>query len=89
MTVAGKAYPQLFGQLAALNDSLRAVHPLQHRENRPNSDHYPFTQVGVPSLFFYTQGGPPHYHDVHDLPDAFAYPVFWRFRRLIAEYLQR
>lgn len=89
MTVAGKAYPQLFGQLAALNDSLQAVYPLHQRENRPNSDHYPFTQAGVPALFFYTQGGPPHYHDVHDLPNAFAYPIFWHFRRLIAEYLQR
>ena len=89
MTMAGKAYPQLFGQLAALNDSMQAVHPLQQRENRPNSDHFPFTQVGVPALFFYTQGGPPHYHDVHDQPNAFAYPIFWHFRRLIAECLQR
>ncbi|MBX3102600.1 MAG: M28 family peptidase [Bacteroidetes bacterium] len=89
MTVAGKDYPALYAPLAALNDSLQCIYPLQSRENRPNSDHYPFTQAGIPALFFYTQGGPPHYHDVHDLPGAYQLEAFWVFRKLFIHLLTR
>lgn len=83
MTVAGKDYPTLFTPLSSLNDENGWIKPLQARENRPISDHYPFTQKGVQALFFYTQGGPRHYHDIHDLPTAFALDAFVNFHRLI------
>ncbi|MFN7709012.1 MAG: M28 family metallopeptidase [Sphingobacteriia bacterium] len=89
MTVAGKTYPQIYAPLSRLNDSLGLIHPLLARENRPNSDHYPFTQRGVPALFFYTQGGPPHYHDVYDRPEAYGLEAFWVFRRLILAWLAK
>lgn len=31
-----------------------------------NSDHAPFYEKGVPAFFFYTMGGPGHYHHVAD-----------------------
>jgi hypothetical protein len=36
------------------------------RGKAANSDHYHFTQKGVPSFFVYTLGGIKAYHDVFD-----------------------
>jgi len=43
---------------------LKAVNP---RGKAANSDHYFFTEKGVPSFFFYTLGGITAYHDVFDI----------------------
>lgn len=66
--VAGKDFPQYFERLSAQNARLHAVPQVKARANAPNSDHYWFAQAGVPSFFVYTEGGPPHYHDINDLP---------------------
>ena len=72
-----------------LLDSLRrdtihyplAVPPLpalKQRGRAANSDHYPFSERGVPAFFVYSLGGPGYYHDVRDRPatlhltDAYA-----------------
>jgi aminopeptidase YwaD len=34
-----------------------------------NSDHYPFSEKGVPAFFIFTNGGPGYYHDVWDKPE--------------------
>ncbi|MCS7087012.1 MAG: M28 family metallopeptidase, partial [Bacteroidia bacterium] len=68
MAVGGKTFTALFDRVAKLNQSIGAVAKLDVRPNAANSDHYPFTQKGVPALFFYAMGGPKHYHDVHDRP---------------------
>ncbi len=87
MAVGGKTFTGLFEKFSTLNDSLKATHKLDSRPNAPNSDHYPFTQKGVPALFFYTMGGPPHYHDVHDKPDALSLFAFYKFRNLVVHAL--
>lgn len=45
------------------NNLLAAVNP---RGKAANSDHYFFTEKGVPAFFFYTLGGIKAYHDVFD-----------------------
>jgi aminopeptidase YwaD len=45
------------------NKYLKAVNP---RGKAANSDHYFFTEKGVPAFFFYTLGGIAAYHDVFD-----------------------
>lgn len=87
MAVGGKTFTGLFEKIAALNDTLQATHKLDSRPNAPNSDHYPFTQKGVPALFFYTLGGPPHYHDVYDRPEGLSLHAFYKFRNLVVHAL--
>jgi aminopeptidase YwaD len=89
MAVGGTTYPQLYAPLKALNDSLHLLPQFDKRPNAPNSDHYPFTQVGIPALFFYTQGGPPHYHDIHDKPETLGYEAFYRMRALLLRFWGR
>jgi hypothetical protein len=83
MAVGGLTYTQLYDQVKQINDSLTHINPFPARPNAPNSDHYPFTLVNIPALFFYTMGGPPHYHDVFDVPEGLALPVFTPMLRLI------
>lgn len=66
MAVCGKDFPGPYQQLLELNAGLKAVPEVKARPNAPNSDHYPFAVRGIPALFIYTLGGPPHYHDVQD-----------------------
>jgi hypothetical protein len=68
--VGGRDFPLEFKYLQHLNDSLHAVPLVKSRANAPNSDHYYFLESGVPGFFVYTLGGPPHYHDVKDTPQA-------------------
>ena len=54
----------------------QALRPIQLRPNRANSDHWPFTQAGVPAAFVFTEGGPGHYHDVHDRAETLSLARF-------------
>jgi hypothetical protein len=88
MLVGGKTWPRWYDSFKTLNDSLNYVPRIDARPNAPNSDHYPFTLRNVPGLFFYTQGGSIHYHDVHDLPREIELPVFFLFRELMIHWLK-
>jgi hypothetical protein len=69
MAVGGVDYPELYAPLDSLNRARNLVPGVARRKNAPNSDHYPFTQVGIPALFIYTQGGSACYHDPCDRPE--------------------
>ncbi len=76
-----------------LLDSLRRAAPisplpaLNQRGRAANSDHYPFSERGVPAFFVYSLGGPGFYHDVRDRPAtlrlADAYPLFHLLRAFL------
>lgn len=88
MMVGGKTWPRWHESVKTLNDSLQLVPRIDARPNAPNSDHYPFTLKNVPGLFFYTQGGSIHYHDVHDLPREIELPGFFPFRELLIHWIK-
>jgi aminopeptidase YwaD len=58
---------ELLKKINADSSYLKAINP---RGKAANSDHYFFTEKGVPSFFFYTQGGIGAYHDIYDLPET-------------------
>lgn len=55
-----------FALLNAVNDSGKYVVKIHARGKAANSDHYWFTEKGVPAFFIYTLGGIKAYHDVFD-----------------------
>lgn len=64
-------YPKEFDMLKAANeecklDGSKMLTAINSRGKAANSDHYFFTEKGVPSFFFYTLGGITAYHDVFD-----------------------
>lgn len=64
--VNATAFPAQFGLLKQLNAKGRYLPKINSRGKAANSDHYYFTEAGVPSFFIYSDGGPGYYHDVHD-----------------------
>jgi aminopeptidase YwaD len=56
-----------FALLNKVNDDHKYLSKINPRGKAANSDHYFFTEKGVPAFFIYTQGGISAYHDVFDL----------------------
>ena len=59
-------FPKEFALMNAVNDENKLLLKINSRGKAANSDHYFFTEKGVPSFFFYTLGGIKAYHDVFD-----------------------
>ena len=59
-------FPKEFAIMQQVNKDNNLLFAVNARGKAPNSDHYFFTEKGVPSFFFYTLGGIKAYHDVFD-----------------------
>ena len=75
-----------FDQLVAINTQLGTLKAIRPRRNAPNSDHYPFSQAGIPAMFMYLQGPYTHYHDVDDRPEALTLAGFEPTYRLLVAF---
>ena len=67
MVVNGAIFDQQLNKLRQVNAEKNLVKEIKTRGKAQNSDHYWFTQAGVPSFFIYTLGGITAYHDVYDI----------------------
>jgi aminopeptidase YwaD len=59
-------YPKEFELLKSINNENKLLAAVNARGKAANSDHYFFSEKGVPAFFFYTLGGIKAYHDVFD-----------------------
>ena len=85
--VNGKVFPAAFAQLTKLNDAHHYLPSLGARGKAANSDHYPFSEAGVPAFFIYTRGGSQAYHDVNDRPEALSLAGFAGAFGLVRDFL--
>jgi hypothetical protein len=60
-------FPKEFKIMQDINSEYKFLKAVNPRGKAANSDHYFFTEKGVPSFFFYTLGGISAYHDVFDI----------------------
>lgn len=74
--VNGRVHEATFRQLTALNEAHHYLPRLTARGRAANSDHFPFSEAGVPAFFMYTRGGSLAYHDVNDQPAALSLAGF-------------
>jgi len=70
MVVNGALHQEAFDRLTNLNKTTGKLTQIKKRGKAANSDHYWFTEKGVPCFFIYTMGGISAYHDVYDRPDT-------------------
>ena len=59
-------YPDQFALLQKVNKDHNYIPQVKSRGKAANSDHYFFSEAGVPSFFIYSNGGKGYYHDVYD-----------------------
>lgn len=64
--VNANEYPNEFKMLNEVNDADKLISKINARGKAANSDHYFFSEKGVPAFFFYTMGGISAYHDIFD-----------------------
>jgi len=64
--VNATVYPKEFAMLRQINDKYHYLVKINSRGKAANSDHYFFTEKGVPAIFIYTLGGIKAYHDIYD-----------------------
>lgn len=86
--VNGSVFKKEFELLDGINKNKHYLTKIQTRGKAANSDHYHFTQLGVPSFFWY-QGGPRSaYHDVDDIPETLTLFGYNNTIRLTIDFLK-
>jgi VanZ family protein len=85
--VNGKVFEPAFQRLTALNNTHHYLPRLTARGRAANSDHFPFSEAGVPAFFLYTRGGSTAYHDVNDQPAALSLAGFAGAFGLVRDFL--
>jgi aminopeptidase YwaD len=81
-------YPDDFLLLQRLNEAGKYVPEIRSRGEAANSDHYYFSEAGVPSFFIYSNGGPGHYHDVFDVKSEVTLNNVERVRSLLIDFVK-
>lgn len=76
-------FPKEFAWMNEVNEKEKLLVKINPRRKAANSDHYFFTEKGVPSFFFYTLGGITAYHDINDRAETLPLSEFDDLFRLI------
>ncbi|HSC55188.1 MAG TPA: M28 family peptidase [Phnomibacter sp.] len=71
--VNATVFEKEFALLQQINAEGKYLNAINSRGKAQNSDHYYFTEKGVPSFFWYTLGKRKAYHDVHDVAETVPY----------------
>ena len=85
--VNGRVFESAYQRLTVLNDAHHYLPALGARGRAANSDHFPFSEAGVPAFFLYTRGGSAAYHDVNDRPKALSLIGFAGAYGLVRDFL--
>ena len=85
--VNGRVFEAPYHRLVALNEAHHYLPQLAPRGRAANSDHFPFSEAGVPAFFIYTRGGSKAYHDVNDRPVALSLAGFAGAYKLVHDFL--
>jgi hypothetical protein len=88
MTVNGGVHEEAFQRLQQLNQANGYLPEIKARGRAANSDHYFFSQKGVPAFFCYLMADYPHYHDPKDDAEALPYENYQEAFQLLVDYTE-
>lgn len=80
-------FPGHFARLQDINTQSQYIHTIQPRGRAANSDHFYFSERGIPAFFIYSTGGVPYYHDVHDRPETLPMTIYEPLFHLVDHFL--
>ncbi len=81
--VNGKDMTAVVDKIQAINKQMKLLPDIKLRPNAADSDHYPFTRVGIPAIFIYTRGQYKEYHSITDRPDLLPLNKFNELEKLL------
>ncbi len=88
-TVNGTLFKKEFELLQDINEEFDLLATVKIRGPAANSDHYWFTEKGVPAFFIYTMGLNQHYHDIFDTYEELSFAEYADITKLLIEFVKR
>jgi aminopeptidase YwaD len=88
MVVNGSIFPEAFSNLDSINVVHNFLPVINKRGKAHNSDHYYFTEKGVPAFFCYTLGGITAYHDIYDKAETLPLTKYEEVFQLLNIFLK-
>ncbi len=88
MVVNAYEFKDQFQKLKSVNDAKHYVKEIKQRGKAKNSDHYWFSEKGVPCFFIYTLGGIKAYHDVFDVEKTLPLTDYSDVFRLLTDFVK-
>jgi aminopeptidase YwaD len=85
--VNGSVFKKEFDLLQKINDEKHHLAQIKIRGKAANSDHYFFSEAGVPSFFFYTMGPNKNYHDIEDRYEALSFAKYNEITALAIDFV--
>ncbi|MBL7918893.1 MAG: M28 family peptidase [Bacteroidia bacterium] len=89
MVVNGYTFEKQFSLLESINKEKQLLKEIKRRGKASNSDHYWFSEAGVPCFFIYTMGGIKAYHDVFDVAKTLPLTDYVDVFKLITEFVEK
>lgn len=86
--VNGSVFTNEFNKLVSINKEKQLLSQVKSRGKAANSDHYWFTEKGVPAFFIYTMGPNKNYHDIDDTYENLSFNEFSDLTELITTFFQ-
>jgi len=77
-----------FELIKKINDEKKYLAQIKPRGKAQNSDHYWFSEKGVPCFFIYTLGGIRAYHDVYDRAGTLPLTRYKQVFKLITDFIE-
>ena len=77
-----------FELLQKINEEKDLLAKIKKRGPASNSDHYWFTEKGVPAFFIYTMGPNKNYHDVFDTYDELSFVEYEDITELLVTFVE-
>lgn len=85
--VNGSLHEAEFNRLVQINQEKQYLTEVKKRGEAANSDHYFFTQSGVPAFFIYSMGSVTNYHDIFDTPQNTPLTRFNEVQNLLIDFV--
>ncbi len=81
-------FPEEFKMLQEINEENAFLTEVKSRGPSSNSDHYWFTEKGVPAFFIYTMGPNKNYHDVFDHYEELSFVEYMDITALLTRFVE-
>ena len=82
-------FEEEYNLLCKINDEKNLLKRVKKRGQTQNSDHYWFSESGVPAFFIYTMGLNKNYHDVFDTYDELTFVEYEDITTLLVTFVER
>lgn len=86
--VNGTKHTEAFDTFVKINEEHNYLEKIKKRGPTANSDHYYFSEAGVPAFFLYSMGSVTNYHDVYDSAENTPLTKFDEVQNLLIDFVK-